>query len=214
MSQVRRGVWQRHSSMILVVVAFGGLLIGLVLLWRDPHYSSLVWTVATLAVLASLLVQVMASTTLRRLPPPISALPWAHEVRLHRRKPPGSYFSSMNSAPSPKPSQSRDAAVECASERIGWTGAFDRGDGRGCVRISAARRRRDPPGGDRRCRDPQCAQSASVKAYASSGWTPALGWLLKGPTTYRPWLHARSTFQFQERRRHEAKPRRWVAAAA
>jgi heavy metal translocating P-type ATPase len=60
-SQVRRGVWQRHSSVILVMVASGGLLIGLLLLWQDPRYSGLVWTVATLAVLASLLVQVFGA---------------------------------------------------------------------------------------------------------------------------------------------------------
>ncbi|WP_313532247.1 heavy metal translocating P-type ATPase [Shinella sp.] len=59
--QTRLGVWQRHSSIILVAVASGGLLIGLVLLWQDTRYSGLVWTVATLAVLGSLLVQVFGA---------------------------------------------------------------------------------------------------------------------------------------------------------
>jgi heavy metal translocating P-type ATPase len=59
--QTRLGVWQRHSSIILVAVASSGLLIGLVLLWQDPRYSGLVWTVATLAVLGSLLVQVFGA---------------------------------------------------------------------------------------------------------------------------------------------------------
>jgi heavy metal translocating P-type ATPase len=61
MPQTLRGVWQRHSSMILVGIALVGLLVGLGLSWHDPRYSNLVWTAATLAVLSSLLVQIFAA---------------------------------------------------------------------------------------------------------------------------------------------------------
>lgn len=58
MPQANQGYWPRHSSMILVAVAAGGLLIGLVLSWQAARYAGLVWTIATLVVLASLFVQV------------------------------------------------------------------------------------------------------------------------------------------------------------
>lgn len=58
MPQANQGYWPRHSSMILVAVAAGGLLIGLVLSWQAARYAGFVWTIATLVVLASLFAQI------------------------------------------------------------------------------------------------------------------------------------------------------------
>jgi len=55
--QASEGIWQRRSSIILVGIAAGGLVIGLVLSWQDPRYAPLVWSAATLAVLISLSLQ-------------------------------------------------------------------------------------------------------------------------------------------------------------
>jgi heavy metal translocating P-type ATPase len=59
--QVDKGLWQRHSSVILVAIAAGGLVIGLVLSWQAARYAHLAWSAATLAVLASLLLQVFSA---------------------------------------------------------------------------------------------------------------------------------------------------------
>ena len=61
MPQADKGLWQRHSSLILVAIATGGLAIGLVLSWQAARYAPLVWSAATLAVLASLFVQVFSA---------------------------------------------------------------------------------------------------------------------------------------------------------
>ena len=61
MPQANKGLWQRHSSIILVAIAAGGLLIGLALSWQTDRYAHLVWTAATLAVLSSLFVQVFSA---------------------------------------------------------------------------------------------------------------------------------------------------------
>ncbi|MEW9612429.1 hypothetical protein AB3G45_00895 [Shinella sp. S4-D37] len=47
--------------MILVAIATGGLLIGLVLSWQAARCAHLVWSAATLAVLARLLLQVFSA---------------------------------------------------------------------------------------------------------------------------------------------------------
>lgn len=61
MPQTDNGLWQRHSSMIFVAIAAGGLAIGLVLSWQAARYAHLVWSAATLAVLMSLLLQVFSA---------------------------------------------------------------------------------------------------------------------------------------------------------
>ncbi|WP_313665575.1 heavy metal translocating P-type ATPase [Shinella sp.] len=61
MPQVNKGIWQRHSSTILVAIAAGGLLIGLALSWHAVRYAHHAWTAATLAVLSSLLLQVFSA---------------------------------------------------------------------------------------------------------------------------------------------------------
>ncbi|WP_412178930.1 heavy metal translocating P-type ATPase [Rhizobium sp. TRM96647] len=61
MPQASEGIWQRRSSIILVGVAAGGLVVGLALSWRFARYAHLVWCAATLAVLASLLLQVFSA---------------------------------------------------------------------------------------------------------------------------------------------------------
>ncbi len=59
--QISGRIWHKHSSMILVGIASGGLLVGLVLSWRGFDHAGLVWTAATLAVLVSLLVQIFGA---------------------------------------------------------------------------------------------------------------------------------------------------------
>lgn len=61
MPQASDGIWQRRSSIILVGIAAGGLVIGLALSWQVARYAYLVWSAATLAVLASLLLQVLSA---------------------------------------------------------------------------------------------------------------------------------------------------------
>ena len=61
MPQASEGIWQRRSSIILVGIAAGGLVIGLVLSWQAPRYAPLVWSVATLTVLISLSIQVFGA---------------------------------------------------------------------------------------------------------------------------------------------------------
>jgi len=50
-----------HSSVVLAAVAAGGLVTGLAMSWQAARYSGLVWTAATLTVLAGLLVQVLGA---------------------------------------------------------------------------------------------------------------------------------------------------------
>jgi len=61
MPPVNRDLRQRHTSAILVGVAAGGLAIGLALSWQAVRYADLVWTGATLVILASLLVQIFGA---------------------------------------------------------------------------------------------------------------------------------------------------------
>jgi heavy metal translocating P-type ATPase len=59
--QANRDFRQRHSSAILVAVAAGGLVIGLALSWQAVRHADLVWTGATLVILAGLLVQIFGA---------------------------------------------------------------------------------------------------------------------------------------------------------
>ncbi|WP_242224097.1 heavy metal translocating P-type ATPase [Shinella zoogloeoides] len=59
--QASEGIWQRRSSIILVGIAAGGLVIGLVLSWQGPRYAPLVWSAATLTILISLSIQVFGA---------------------------------------------------------------------------------------------------------------------------------------------------------
>lgn len=61
MPQANEGIWQQRSSIILVGIAAGGLVIGLALSWQVARYAHLVWSTATLAVLTSLLLQVLSA---------------------------------------------------------------------------------------------------------------------------------------------------------
>ncbi|WP_245424703.1 heavy metal translocating P-type ATPase [Shinella zoogloeoides] len=61
MLQANKGIWQPRSSIVLVGIAAGGLVIGLALSWQVARYAHFVWSAATLAVLASLLLQVLSA---------------------------------------------------------------------------------------------------------------------------------------------------------